>query len=68
MQVQKFVPKRVAPFQYFFKRLNSGAGKVTAGWGTTPLMAGLMLLFFLFLLTILQISNASILVEGVNIN
>jgi photosystem II PsbH protein len=68
MQVRKFSSKKVAPLQYYLKRFNSEAGKVTAGWGTTPLMFGLMLLFFVFLLMILQIVNSSIVVEGVDVN
>lgn len=68
MQGRTFASKKVAPVQYFFKRFNSEAGKVIPGWGTTPLMFGLMLLFFFFLLILLQIVNSSIQLEGVDIN
>lgn len=68
MAIQKFQPKRIAPIQYLLRQLNSNAGQVVPGWGTTALMVVLMVALFLFLLLVLQLLNSTILLDGVAIN
>lgn len=65
---QKYVSRKAAPFQYAFRKLNSEAGRVTPGWGTAPIMGVMLIMLLLFILTILQLYNGTILVEGVNLD
>ncbi|WP_299411135.1 photosystem II reaction center protein PsbH [Acaryochloris sp. IP29b_bin.148] len=45
---------------------NSEAGKFAPGWGTTPVMAGFVVMITLLLLIMLQIYNSTIVLDGVD--
>ncbi|MEO0396733.1 MAG: photosystem II protein [Cyanobacteria bacterium P01_A01_bin.137] len=62
---QKYVSRKTAPIQYALRKLNSEAGRVSPGWGTTPVMAALLVSLLIFILIILQLYNGTIVLESV---
>jgi photosystem II PsbH protein len=52
----------------FLKPLNAEYGKVTPGWGTTPLIALFIAAFLLFLVIILELWNGSLLLDSVPVS
>ncbi|MBE7379964.1 MAG: photosystem II reaction center protein PsbH [Leptolyngbya sp. SIO1E4] len=65
---QRYVSRKTAPIQYALRKLNSEAGRVSPGWGTAPIMAGLLVMLLVFILIILQLFNGTIVLSDFDIN
>lgn len=59
------VKTKISPL---LKPLNKDVGLVVLGWGTTPLMVVILILFLIFLVLLVAIYNSSLNLEGLDVD